>query len=159
MACTIMVFTEPFNVSPLGQGRLAKSKNAVMGCYDFSSHRRMFWLCPSALPWRENIGGIARRICLIKVGYDTVLDVIIMTSMLQAGQPQYYKYYQLFPSIFHINWKNIYDMDVMLWHPCHRCHVTSSLSSGLTVSCCGNPPVQRHSCAWQARSWYRQGHD
>ena len=39
---TIMVFTEPFNVSPSGQGRLAKSKNAVMGCFDFSSHPRMF---------------------------------------------------------------------------------------------------------------------
>ena len=104
----------------------------------------------------SNIRGIARRICLIKVGYDTVLDVIIMTSMLQAGQPQYYKNYQLFPSIFHINWKNIYDMDGMLWHPCHRCHITSSLSGGLTVRCCDNPPVQGLSCTWQACSWYRQ---
>ena len=26
-----------------------------MGCFDFSSHPRMFWLCSSALPWRGNV--------------------------------------------------------------------------------------------------------
>ena len=33
----------------------AKPKHAVMGCFDFSSRRRMFRLCPSALPWRGNV--------------------------------------------------------------------------------------------------------